>query len=124
MIRAKVPPKLNKHPKRKLNGMKKCQKQCGTCPRVREGKVIQSNKFTWEIRQKVNCETYNIIYMIECNIEKCKARYIGESERPLKNRFAEHKGYIKSIFPTQTTGQNFNQPGHSAHFGTECDGVT
>ena len=52
--------------------------------------------------------------MIECNKENCKQRYIGESERSLKIRLLEHKGYIRSIFPTQATGVHFNLPGHSS----------
>ena len=51
--------------------------------------------------------------MIECNKQTCKARYIGQSFRPLKKRVSEHKGYITSIFPTQAKGHHFNLPGHS-----------
>ena len=50
---------------------------------------------------------------MECNTPTCKARYIGQSFRPLKKRFSEHKDYITSIFPTQATGQHFNLPGLS-----------
>ena len=57
--------------------------------------------------------TKNIIYLIECKKQTCKARYIGESERQLKERLSDHKQYIKSIFPTQATGEHFNKPGHS-----------
>ena len=51
--------------------------------------------------------------MIECDIEKCKKRYIGETERSGKERFAEHRGYVKNHNLKQATGLHFNTPGHS-----------
>ena len=61
----------------------------------------------------MNSETKNVIYLIECKKENCKLRYIGETERKLKERIADHKQYTKSIVPTQATGEHFNLPGHS-----------
>ena len=49
--------------------------------------------------------------MIECN--KCKIKYIGETERTLKERVGEHKNYIRQKHLNQPTGEHFNQPGHS-----------
>ena len=51
--------------------------------------------------------------MIERNIDKCKQRYIGESERTLKDRISEHIGYIRTKKIDKTTGQHFYSPGHS-----------
>ena len=44
-----------------------------------------------------------------------KMRYIGETERQLRERLNDHKKYIKSIIPTQSTGEHFNSSGHSLH---------
>ena len=93
--------------------MKKCGKSCAACPYIREGKTIKIGKSTWNINSAVNCDSFNIVYLIECNKESCKERYIGQSFRPLKKRISEHKGYINSIFPTQATGEHFNLSGHS-----------
>ena len=49
--------------------------------------------------------------MIECN--KCMLKYIGETERTLKDRIGEHKTYITQKHLNQPVGQHFNQPGHS-----------
>ena len=49
--------------------------------------------------------------MIECN--KCKIKYIGETERTLKERVGEHKTYIRQKHLNQPTGEHFNQPDHS-----------
>ena len=111
-IRAKVAPKATRK-QRRLNGMKKCQKECLACPYIKEGKNIKYGNFTWNIRSPVNCETSNIVYMVECKKDQCGQRYIGESKRTLKERFQEHKGYINKIFPTQATGVHFNLPGHN-----------
>ena len=51
--------------------------------------------------------------MIECNIENCKKRYIGESERTLKDRISEHIGYVRTNKHGTTTGNHFNEAGHS-----------
>ena len=93
--------------------MKKCGKSCPAYPYVKEGKEIQNNQTKWVINSSVNFESFNIIYLLECNKSTCKARYIGQSFRPLKKRFSEHKGYINSTFPTQFTGRHLNLPGHS-----------
>ena len=113
LIRSKIPPQQQFNPKRSTNGMRKCGKSCPACPFINEGKFIKLNKRRWEIHGKLNCESKNIIYIIECKKQTCKARYIGETERKLKERLKDHKQYIKSIFPTQATGEHFNEPGHS-----------
>ena len=118
LIRSKVPPIQSNKPNRQSRGMKKCGKPCPTCPFVKEGKSIKYKKTNWEIYGKVNCETKNVIYLIECNKEPCKIRYIGETGRKLKERFDDHKIYTKSIIPTESTGEHFNTTGHSLHNGT------
>ena len=113
LIISKIPKNVNRQSKRDKRGMKKCGKQCPACPFVREGKLVKLNKSSWTINSVVNCESSNIIYLIECSKQGCNERYIGESSRPLKERIQEHRDYIRSMFPTQATGQHFNQKGHS-----------
>ena len=93
--------------------MKKCLKTCIICPYIREGKVIEGSNFKWNLNNPLNCHTYNIVYMIECNVTKCKQRYIGESERSLKDRISEHIGYARTKNADKTTGKHFNLPGHT-----------
>ena len=38
---------------------------------------------------------------------------LGETERRLKDRLADHRGYVTSKVVTQPTGAHFNLPGHS-----------
>ena len=112
LIRAKVADPPKKGPERKSPGMKRCGKMCTICPYVKEVKEVKINnkKVPWKINKNVNCETRNIMYMIECL--KCKERYIGESTRTLKARLADHRGYINNINVNYATGAHFNTPGH------------
>ena len=38
---------------------------------------------------------------------------MGETDRTLKDRFSEHKGYVCTKKVNQSTGAHFNSPGHS-----------
>ena len=93
--------------------MKKCTKSCVICPYVKETKHIKSTRFTWKLSQQITCESNNLVYMICCQKETCQMNYIGESERRLKDRIAEHIGYIRTKKQNQATGHHFNLPGHS-----------
>ena len=53
------------------------------------------------------------VYLIECKKENCKAKYVGETKRTIKDRLADHRGYIKNEKQETTTGEHFNSPGHS-----------
>ena len=112
LIRAKIPPKVPSKPKRDLPGMKKCL-QCPICPFVQPGRSVKStaSQYTVDINTAVNCLSRNIVYCIGC--KRCQQQYIGESERSLKERFSEHRGYVNNKYLTKATGYHFNQAGHN-----------
>ena len=58
-------------------GMKKCGKQCTSCPFIKEGKFVRLNKSKWIINTEAKFENKNIVYFIECNKEQCEEQYIG-----------------------------------------------
>ena len=112
LIRAKVP-KINPHkPRRNLPGMKKCL-NCSVCPFVSVGKTVKStaNNTKVDINTSVSCTTNNVVYLIGC--KKCTQQYIGETERTVKERFLEHKGYVTTRTMSKATGRHFNEKGHS-----------
>ena len=117
LLRAKVPPPVRPHEKRNVRGVFKCGKQCTACPYIKEGRTITNKQKTWRIEKNLNCESSNIVYLIECKKDRCKRtneyRYIGESKRPLKYRLADHRGYILNKNVNQATGAHFSLPGHS-----------
>ena len=53
-----------------------------------------------------------------CTKENCQQKnrfqqkYIGETERKLKDRICEHIGYINTKKTEKSTGHHFNMPGH------------
>ena len=47
-----------------------------------------------EKRDTVSCESSNIVYLVECQKDNCKGKYIGESHRILKDIIQEHKGNV------------------------------
>ena len=51
--------------------------------------------------------------MIECSKNNCGQKYIGETERSLKERIMEHVNYIKNRQLDKPTGNHFNKPGHT-----------
>ena len=51
--------------------------------------------------------------MIQCQKDKCKEKYIGQTGRLFKFRIAEHRRYIKNQVTSEATGAHFNLPGHS-----------
>ena len=113
LIKAKVFPIPRAYPKRQINGMKKCGRQCVICSYIMEGNTIKTNQFSWKIKKNLNCLTHNIVYMIQCEKSNCKLRYIAESERKLQDRISEHIGYIRTKKLNKATGEHFNLPGHS-----------
>ena len=72
-----------------------------------------ATNYTVDIDRSVCCQDRNIIYCIECDI--CLSQYIGESDRSLKERFSEHKGYVANQHLNKATGHHFNQRGHKIH---------
>ena len=114
LIRAQLPEPEPRYPKRNLKGMKKCENNCTACPFILEGKSVKINtKTDWKISTAATCSSFNVVYMIECQKEKCKMRYIGETKRTLKLRLADHRGYVTKNDTTQATGAHFCLPGHS-----------
>ena len=111
IVRAKVYQKNRKQ--RKLKGMAKCNAPCTACPFIMEGSTITKSGKLWEIQKNLNCNSENIVYMIECQKDNCRHRYIGQTERKLSDRFSEHRGYVNRKILSQPTGQHFNSPGHS-----------
>ena len=112
LIRAKVPIEQNR-PQRLLKGMKKCGEGCTACPYIKEGKTININGKVWNINQKLNCKSFNVVYALKCKKENCGKTYIGETKRYLKSRLDDHRGYIVNSLTSKATGEHFTQPGHS-----------
>ena len=69
------------------------------------------NRKPWNINKTVNCNSMNIVSVIEC--DKCEEKYVGETKRTLRKRLAEHRGYVLNKQLDTATGAHYNSPGHS-----------
>jgi hypothetical protein len=97
--------------------MKKCGR-CLACSYIKEGNSIRGRSYNgenikWNIEKPLSCTSANIVYMIECQKDYCKKRYIGITQRELKERMFEHIGYVRNKVKSKSTGEHFNLPGHS-----------
>ena len=81
------------------------------CPYIKEGKNITKNGIKWKINKQINCNTFNIVYTIQCKKERCKEVYIGETKIMIKIRLDDHRGYVNNDVNT-ATGSHFNQHCH------------
>ena len=114
LIRAKVPPPPRAHSQRKKRGMLKCGVNCTAWPYIKPGSKIRISPNTyWNINKEVTCQSFNVIYLIECDKDNCRQQYDGETGRIFKFRLDEHRGYINNKVDSQATGRHFNLPGHS-----------
>ena len=89
------------------------EKNCNACPYIKEGNLIKINSKKWKLKKHLDCNTYNVVYAIICSKENCNQVYIGESERMLFARIADHRGYVSRGDTNKATGAHFSLPGHS-----------
>ena len=114
VVKAKVPPPYTRSSVRTQAGYKKCTNiSCMTCPYSIPGNNVKSfaTKFHVEVNAPVNCFSSNIVYCISCI--NCGKQYVGESHRSLKDRFGEHRGYVRNEKLNKATGEHFNLEGHN-----------
>ena len=114
LIKSQIPPKPKPYPYRNNRGMTNCGKACTACPYFHYGKEIKINsKSTWQITKKMSCSTFNIIYLLECQKDNCRLRYIGNTGQQLKLCLGDHRGYILNQVTSRATGAHRNLTGHS-----------
>ena len=65
---------------------------------------------TFNIHQKLNCNSKNLIYLLTCKI--CGMQYIGETKTRFRERMNNHKAAINNGYDN-SVARHFNSPGHS-----------
>ena len=80
-----------------------CQKQ-----HLIPGKYFRCTvtKKSYAIRQHLDCNVRNVIYLITCNA--CQKQYVGSTTN-LKTRFANYKSNIKLVNKSCTCVQHFGR---------------
>ena len=79
----------------------------------KKGKFTLGWSFTWKIVKSLFCDTFNVVYMIDCQKKRHRQRYIGVTQRSFRKRVNEHIGYVKNKTISETTGEQFNLPRHN-----------
>ena len=76
-------------------GSSKCN-GCHACKIVQNTKFFKSTntKRKYFIRQKINCKSSFLIYLIFCS--NCRVNYVGKSKRQFRERHSGHKQEIKN----------------------------
>ena len=99
------------------NGFFKCNnKRCFTCRSALTGSSIHihSTGKTFSIKKHLNCQSYNVIYIITCS--KCNKQYVGKTETQLNIRVNNHRSFINTNKP-DPLAKHFNTDNHSfEHF--------
>jgi hypothetical protein len=116
IVRAKV---SKQREARILKGMTKCGK-CLACSYIKEGKTVlgrnyTGKKFIWKLGKSVSCGSSNVVYLVECDKDKCKKQYIGVTQQEFRDRIYQHIGYVRNKQTSRATGEHFNLPGHNIH---------
>ncbi|CAN7976810.1 unnamed protein product, partial [Ixodes persulcatus] len=94
-------------------GSRPCGKSgCGVCPHVtpRNSIEITNSNFTNKIYGNLNCDTSNVVYLLQCST--CGAQYVGQTETPFRLRFNNHRSHAKSN-PTLPVSKHVSDPKHS-----------
>ncbi|CAN7947414.1 unnamed protein product, partial [Ixodes hexagonus] len=105
--------KLTKPSSPKPGGCKPCKKsRCKICRQMLSANIVSStnSNFRHAIKSDVNCDSENVIYLIECST--CKEQYIGQTKTAFRFRFNNHKADVKCK-PNLPVSKHFSQPGHS-----------
>ena len=80
------------------------------CPLIKSGNKV---KLSDNLNKNLNCNSFNVVYLLECDIDRYRKRYIGETGRLFRFRLADHRGYISNKVESQPAGAYFNLPGHN-----------
>lgn len=90
----------------------KCgQRGCKTCPGLHQKKCIKctSTKKRIAIKNRVNCNSKNLIYILQCPI--CKLQYVGQTKGTLQQRMTHHRNKFndKAYLPRRLLYRHFDQ---------------
>ena len=109
LVRADVSPNT-----RGPRGSGTCGKRCYNCKRMIRCTIAKSNSrnYEFQIRGNLNCTSYNVIYMIQCN--QCRIQYIGQTSNSISSRMTAHVADIKHKKHT-TVARHFNSINHSVN---------
>ena len=89
------------------------RKNCPHCKKLdRTGHIKKyDSELSFKTKTIVSCCSSNLIYCVECT--KCKIRYVGETQNPLKIRLQRHVYDTNKCNIKTDVQYHFGLPGHS-----------
>ena len=82
------------------------KRNCATCPHIHKtNKIFDGNNNPISLRHDMDCQSKNVIYLIEC--KSCGIKYVGETCQKLKDRLNQHRSDINRQQQT-TIASHFN----------------
>lgn len=99
--------------KPEITGCAPCNKaRCKVCVHMQTTQKANStfSDFSLNIRGSFNCDSSNVIYMLECTV--CKKQYIGQTETSFRIRFNNHRSHSNKL-PSLPLSKHIRLPGHS-----------
>ena len=84
--------------------MKCNKKRCECCLWIDQSSYHGDNE-EYPIYGRMDCQSKNVIYVIEC--KKCKLKYVGETQRSLKDRLNNHLSDLR-LFKDTNVADHFN----------------
>ena len=88
------------------------RKRCQCCKMITSaGTVKSSSGATVGLRQKTDCTTENVVYLISCS--SCNKQYVGETKGPLNKRMNGHRDdWRHRRFERSPTAEHFHSADH------------
>ena len=121
LIKAKLPKEITiRRSSREKLGFKHCGKNCMMCkysPKFANSVVSSVTKEKIPILSNLTCKSKNVLYCITCmksEMSSCavnKPQYVGQTSRPIVDRFREHKSSIVCK-DKNVVGTHFSQDNH------------
>ena len=91
-------------------GTTPCSRKCNTCDFTLQVESLQLPKGTLKIKNQFNCESRNVVYVIQC--KRCNIFYIGQTGKRLSDRVNQHLRSIKNE-DSLPVANHFNRKEHS-----------
>lgn len=90
-----------------------CKRNCHICRLMLTTRNItsHSNKIQYQIKESINCNSFNVIYIIQCR--KCEKQYVGQTGNTLIERFYGHKQDIRNNNQYKPVSKHFTSANHS-----------
>ena len=83
---------------------------CHTCPYIDTSTVFTGPTGNFSISRQFSCKSSNIVYILTCY--RCNKMYVGETYRPLNERFKEHERSAR-LQTDNPVGQHFKSAPHN-----------